>query len=84
MYFFPGPFRANSLLQIQCQSCGYVSEREEDFLDIPVALTGRSGLQQALKEMYVDTELLDGANKYHCSKCDRLVDAKRVSHMTIT
>ena len=72
-----------SLLQIVCQLCGHVSEREEDFLDIPVALTGRSGLQQALKEMYNDTELLEGANKYHCTKCDTLVDAKRVSsHMT--
>ena len=74
----------NTWLQIVCQSCGHVSEREEEFLDIPVALTGRTGLQQALKEMYNDKELLEGDNKYHCSKCDRLVDARRVSHMTST
>lgn len=71
-------------IQIVCQSCGHVSEREEEFLDIPVALTGRSGLKQALKEMYNDTELLQGANKYHCSTCNNLVDAKRVCHMIIT
>ena len=69
-------------IQIVCQKCGHVSEREEEFLDIPVALTGRTGLQQALKEMYNDTEVLDGPNQYHCSKCDCLVDAKRVRHMT--
>ena len=67
-----------------CQSCGHVSEREEEFLDIPVALTGRAGLQQALREMFNETELLEGDNRYHCGLCDRLVDARRVSHMTIT
>lgn len=66
--------------QIVCQSCGHVSEREEEFLDIPVALTGRTRLEQALKEMYNDSELLEGANQYHCSTCDRLVDAERVCH----
>ena len=61
-----------------CQSCGQMSEREEEFLDIPVALTGRTRLEQALKEMYCDTELLEGANRYHCGTCKKLVDAKRV------
>ena len=68
----------HTYIQIVCQSCGHVSEREEDFLDIPVALTGRTRLEQALKEMYMDPELLEGANQYHCTTCDRLVDAKRV------
>ena len=78
----PGFFLASSYIfmyiQIVCQSCGHVSEREEEFLDIPVALTGRTRLEQALKEMYMDTELLEGANQYRCTTCDRLVDAKRV------
>ena len=67
-------------LQIVCQECGRVSEREEDFLDIPVALTDRAGLEHALKQMYCDDELLEGANQYHCESCQRLVDAKRVRY----
>ena len=65
--------------QILCQSCGHVSQREEEFLDIPVPLTGRTGLTVALKEMFNETELLEGDNKYHCGNCDCLVDARRVS-----
>jgi ubiquitin carboxyl-terminal hydrolase 40 len=70
-------YRGTFTQQIVCQSCGHVSEREEEFLDIPVALTGRAGLQQALREMFNETELLEGDNRYHCGLCDRLVDARR-------
>ena len=64
--------------QITCQRCDRVSEREEEFLDIPVALSGRSGLEEALKEAYIEQETLEGANQYCCERCDQLVDAKRV------
>ena len=64
--------------QITCQRCDRVSEREEEFLDIPVALSGRSGLEEALKEAYIEQETLEGANQYRCERCDQLVDAKRV------
>ena len=56
-----------------------MSEREEEFQDIPVALSGQSGLQDSLKDMFIETETLEGANQYRCSNCDQLVDAKRVS-----
>ena len=65
--------------QITCQQCGRVSEREEEFLDIPVALSSRTSLEQALNDMYIHTEMLEGPNQYHCENCQRLVDAKRVS-----
>ena len=65
--------------QITCQQCGRVSEREEEFLDIPVALSSRASLEQALNDMYIHTEMLEGPNQYHCENCQRLVDAKRVS-----
>lgn len=55
-----------------------MSEREEEFQDLPMALSGRTGLEDALKNSYVETETLDGANQYHCSICNQLVDAKRV------
>ena len=71
MNFFP-------LFQIKCQCCGTVSEREEEFQDIPVALSSRAGLEDALKDSYIESETLDGANQYHCSNCNKLVDAKRV------
>lgn len=47
-------------------------------MDIPVPLSGRPDLQQALRETYIDTELLEGANQYSCGNCKQLVDAKRV------
>ena len=68
----------HSHTQITCQRCDRVSEREEEFLDIPVALSGRSGLEEALKEAYIEQETLEGANQYRCERCDQLVDAKRV------
>ena len=65
--------------KITCQQCSSVSEREEDFLDIDVALSGRAGLEEALKQMYCDHEILEGNNQYRCERCQCLVDAKRVS-----
>ena len=65
--------------KITCQQCSSVSEREEDFLDIDVALSGRAGLEEALKQMYCDHELLEGNNQYRCERCQCLVDAKRVN-----
>ena len=44
-----------------------------------MALSGRAGLLDALKDTYINTELLEGANQYYCSYCKQLVDAKRVS-----
>ena len=61
-----------------------MSEREEEFQDIPVALSGQAGLQDALKDSYIETESLDGANQYHCSSCNQLVDAKRVKSYRTT
>lgn len=48
-------------------------------MDITVALSGHSGLEDALKESYVKLETLDGSNQYFCAQCQKLVDAKRVS-----
>ena len=65
-------------MQVTCQVCNHVSEREEDFLDIQVALSGKSGLEESMVGMYVETELLEGSNRYQCNMCCCLVDAKRV------
>ena len=67
------------IIQITCQSCARVSEREEEYLDLPVALSGRPNLETVLKDTYIEQELLEGANQYYCETCRKLVDAKRVS-----
>ena len=61
-----------------------MSEREEEFLDLPVALSGHSGLEDALKESYIKLESLEKQNQYYCSWCKKLVDAKRVGHTAIS
>ena len=61
-----------------------MSEREEGYLDLPVALSSGPDLEAVLREGYIEQELLEGANQYRCERCGKLVDAKRVSHMTHT
>ena len=56
-----------------------MSEREEEYLDLPVALSGCPNLETVLKDTYIEQELLEGANQYYCETCRKLVDAKRVS-----
>ncbi len=62
-----------------CQSCGRLSEREQEYLDLAVALSIAPTLEGVLNDSYVQQELLEGANQYHCERCGRLVDAKRVN-----
>lgn len=56
-----------------------MSEREEEYLDLAIALSSAPTLEGVLHESYVQQELLEGANQYHCERCGHLVDAKRVS-----
>uniref|UniRef100_A0A8C6DTI5 Ubiquitin carboxyl-terminal hydrolase 40 n=1 Tax=Moschus moschiferus TaxID=68415 RepID=A0A8C6DTI5_MOSMO len=63
--------------QIVCKECKNVSEKQEDFLDLTVAVKNVSGLEDALWNMYVEEELFDCDNLYHCGNCDRLVKAAK-------
>ncbi|XP_024099349.2 ubiquitin carboxyl-terminal hydrolase 40 isoform X4 [Pongo abelii] len=63
--------------QIVCKECKNVSERQEDFLDLTVAVKNVSGLEDALWNMYVEEEVFDCDNLYHCGTCDRLVQAAK-------
>lgn len=65
--------------QIVCKECKNVSERQEDFLDLTVAVKNVSGLEDALWNMYVEEEIFDYDNLYHCGTCDRLVKAAKVT-----
>ncbi|XP_058556661.1 ubiquitin carboxyl-terminal hydrolase 40 isoform X2 [Neofelis nebulosa] len=64
--------------QVVCKECKNVSEKQEDFLDLTVAVKNVSGLEDALWNMYVEEEVFDYDNLYHCGTCDRLVKAAKV------
>ena len=59
-----------------------VSTFQEDFMDLCVTVAGFESLEQALGESYVVMETMDGNNQYKCEKCQKLVDAKKVSSET--
>ncbi|XP_075862168.1 ubiquitin carboxyl-terminal hydrolase 40 isoform X2 [Microcebus murinus] len=63
--------------QIVCKECKSISEKQEDFLDLTVAVKNVSGLEDALWNMYVEEEVFDYDNLYHCGTCDRLVKAAK-------
>lgn len=63
--------------QIVCKECKKVSEKQEDFLDLTVAVKNVTGLEDALWNMYVEEEVFDCDNLYHCGTCDRLVKAAK-------
>lgn len=63
--------------RIQCQKCGHVSERQEDFLDLTVAVKDMSSIEESLCSMYVEEEIFDGDNLYRCGACDKLVPAAK-------
>ncbi|XP_033873246.1 ubiquitin carboxyl-terminal hydrolase 40 isoform X2 [Acipenser ruthenus] len=63
--------------QIVCRECGNTSERQEDFLDLTVAVKGVSGLEEALWSMFVEEELFEGNNLYRCGACSKLVTAAK-------
>ncbi|XP_054470070.1 ubiquitin carboxyl-terminal hydrolase 40 isoform X2 [Anoplopoma fimbria] len=62
---------------IVCKECGNISQRQEDFLDLTVCVSGVFGLEEALWNMFVEEEFFEGNNLYRCAKCDRLVTAAK-------
>jgi ubiquitin carboxyl-terminal hydrolase 40 len=63
--------------QIACQTCGVVSEREEDFLDIAIPVTGTNSLEAGLNQLFIELELMEGQNQYHCNHCKKKVNATK-------
>ncbi|KAJ7344864.1 hypothetical protein JRQ81_000814 [Phrynocephalus forsythii] len=63
--------------QIVCKECKNVSEKQEDFLDLTVAVKGVSGLEEALWNMYVEEEHFEKENLYRCGECNKLVEATK-------
>uniref|UniRef100_A0A8D1WV56 Ubiquitin carboxyl-terminal hydrolase 40 n=1 Tax=Sus scrofa TaxID=9823 RepID=A0A8D1WV56_PIG len=63
--------------QVVCKDCKNISEKQEDFLDLTVAVKNVSSLEDALWNMYVEEEVFDYDNLYHCGTCDKLVKAAK-------
>ncbi|KAA8528348.1 hypothetical protein F0562_035703 [Nyssa sinensis] len=63
--------------KIKCTKCGSKSEQHERMMDLTVEIGGDIGtLEEALKQ-FTRTEILDGENKYQCSRCKSYERAKK-------
>uniref|UniRef100_A0A7G3B1N8 ubiquitinyl hydrolase 1 n=1 Tax=Lutzomyia longipalpis TaxID=7200 RepID=A0A7G3B1N8_LUTLO len=61
-----------------CQECPHRYSKEEPFSVFSVDIRNHSSLTDSL-EQYVKGELLEGADAYHCDKCDKkVVTVKRL------
>lgn len=64
--------------------CSTENARNDVFLDLPLAIKP-FGAQQAYRSIeealraFVHPEVLDGTNQYHCEKCQKKVNAHKVS-----
>ncbi|XP_048580050.1 ubiquitin carboxyl-terminal hydrolase 40 isoform X3 [Nematostella vectensis] len=74
-------YHGTFVTQVVCQECQTISEREEDFLDLQMVVSGSGSLEQSLKFSYLDAEILSGSNQYRCGHCDKLVDAAKFSRL---
>ncbi|GFO30595.1 ubiquitin carboxyl-terminal hydrolase 40 [Plakobranchus ocellatus] len=63
--------------QIICLKCKKISEREEDFQDLTLAVAGMSGLDAVLKQCYCFVENMTGNNQYRCEACKTYTDATK-------
>ncbi|KKY17496.1 putative ubiquitin c-terminal hydrolase [Phaeomoniella chlamydospora] len=60
--------------QIKSKECEHVSERLEPFSAIQCDIRGKLDLEESLRA-YVEGEVMQGDNKYSCSRCNQHVDA---------
>ncbi|UYV75295.1 USP9X [Cordylochernes scorpioides] len=56
-----------------CRDCPHRYSREESFTTLNIDIRNHSNLLDSL-EQYVKGDLLEGANAYHCDKCNKKVD----------
>ncbi|ERE73744.1 putative ubiquitin carboxyl-terminal hydrolase FAF-X isoform 2 [Cricetulus griseus] len=56
-----------------CQGCPHKYECEESFTTLNVDIRNHQNLLESL-DQYIKGDLLEGANAYHCEKCDKKVD----------
>jgi ubiquitin carboxyl-terminal hydrolase 9/24 len=59
-----------------CLGCPHRYSREESFTTLNIDIRNHNNLLESL-EQYVKGDLLEGANAYHCEKCNRKVDTMK-------
>ncbi|CAM9129475.1 unnamed protein product, partial [Discosporangium mesarthrocarpum] len=52
------------------EGCLHVSEKEEDFFVLSLEVKGKRCITESL-QLYVEGEVLDGDNKFHCDPCNK-------------
>ena len=55
-----------------CKDCPHRYQREESFTALNIDIRNHHNLLESL-EQYVKGDLLEGANAYHCEKCNKMV-----------
>ncbi len=59
--------------ELICKGCPHYSEREESFLTVNLQVKNKKNIDQSLAA-FVEGEMLEGDNAYHCEKCDKKVN----------
>ncbi|XWS21412.1 hypothetical protein CRYUN_Cryun30bG0053100 [Craigia yunnanensis] len=63
--------------KIKCMKCQGKSERHERMMDLTVEIEGDIGTLEEALWRFTGTEILDGENKYQCSRCKSYEKAKK-------
>ncbi|XP_071712014.1 ubiquitin carboxyl-terminal hydrolase 17-like [Rutidosis leptorrhynchoides] len=63
--------------KIMCMKCGNKSERHERMMDLTVEIQGDIATLEDALDKFTSTEVLDGENKYKCSRCKSYEKAKK-------
>ncbi len=67
--------------EVSCLSCGHVSETIQPIMDISVDVgSGRGTVSDSLAA-FCSKERLSRGNRYRCTKCSKLVDATKQTHL---
>lgn len=60
--------------EIICKGCPHLSEREEPFFALSLAVKNKKTIEQCLQAM-INGDLLEGDNAYYCEQCQKKVNA---------
>ncbi|KVI06756.1 ubiquitin carboxyl-terminal hydrolase 16-like [Cynara cardunculus var. scolymus] len=63
--------------KIKCMKCGGKSERHERMMDLTVEIEGDIRTLEEALDKFTCNEILDGENKYKCSRCKSYEKAKK-------